>query len=76
MKVDGSYCYYCSSFKYSFDGINNPLITTKAKTFQQFLPTTMKRNYRKLIAKITLKIMTGKCYQNHSVLSLVLMENM
>ena len=56
MKVNGSYYYYCSSFKQSFDEINFPPIifyTIKAKTFQQLLPTTMKRNYQKLIAKIT-----------------------
>ena len=42
-------------------GVNFPVIicyTTKTKTFRQLLPTTMKRNDRKLIAKISLKIMT------------------
>ena len=61
MKVGGSYCYYCSRFKHNFDGINFPLLicyTTNAKTFQQLLPTT-------IITKITLKITTGKCNQNH-----------
>ena len=77
--MDGSYCYYCSSFKHSLYGINFPVIIyykTKVKTFQQLFPTTTKTNCRKLIAKIILKIMTGKCNQNHSVLSLDLVENM